>query len=168
MRTALNKLFVFFCTGLWHGASLNFIVWGLINGGFLMLESYNILNTKKWPRFFRHFYAVLATILAFVFFRADDLGAACRFIGRMFDLSSFTSTGYSMFMAQLTPMYLTMLALAIVFSTPVIKVLRERLTAPRAAAAGESCAYVVSLLLLAVCIITLSSASYNPFIYFRF
>ncbi|HRR75896.1 MAG: MBOAT family protein [Ruminococcus sp.] len=168
VRTALNKLFVFFCTGLWHGASLNFIVWGLINGGFLMLESYNILNTKKWPRFFRHFYAVFVTILAFVFFRAEDLGTACRFIGRMFDPTSFSSTGYSMFMAQLTPMYLTMLALAILFSMPVIKVLRERLAAPKAAAAGESCAYVVSLLLLAVCIITLSSASYNPFIYFRF
>ena len=168
VRTALNKMIVFFCTGLWHGASLNFIVWGLLNGGFLMLESYNILNTKKWPRFFRHFYAVFVTILAFVFFRADDLGTACRFIGRMFDLSSLTSSGYSMFMAQLTPMYLTMLVLAVVFSMPVIGGIRTKLTAPKAAAAGESCAYVISLLLLAVCIITLSSASYNPFIYFRF
>ena len=52
LRTALNKLAVFFCTGLWHGASLNFIVWGLINGGFMMLESYKIINAFMYSKFF--------------------------------------------------------------------------------------------------------------------
>ena len=168
VRTALNKLFVFFCTGLWHGASLNFIVWGLLNGGFLMLESYKIINTQKWLRPFRHIYAVFVTIIAFVFFRADDLGTACRFIGRMFDPTNGNSTRTSMFMAQLTPMYLIMLGLAIIFSMPVIQSAKQKISSTKAASAADVCSYAVSLVLLAVCIITLSSASYNPFIYFRF
>jgi alginate O-acetyltransferase complex protein AlgI len=167
VRTAFNKLAVFFCTGLWHGASLNFIVWGLLNGAFMMLESYGILKPAKWLKPFRHFYAVLVTVLAFVFFRADDLPTACRFIGKMFSFSG-SSAQTSMLLSQLTPMYLIMFVLAIVFSTPVVKAAGKKLSAGKGAAAGEVCTYAVSLVLLAVCILTLSSASYNPFIYFRF
>ncbi|MBQ9899295.1 MAG: MBOAT family protein [Ruminococcus sp.] len=167
VRTALNKLAVFFCTGLWHGASLNFIVWGLLNGAFMMLESYGILKPANWLKPFRHVYAVLVTLLAFVFFRADDLPTACRFIGKMFSFSG-SSAQTSMLLSQLTPMYLIMLMLAVIFSTPVVKVIGKKLSAGKGAAAGEVCSYAVSLVLLAVCILTLSSASYNPFIYFRF
>lgn len=169
VRTALNKLFVFFCTGLWHGASLNFIVWGLINGGFLMLESYGIINTKKFPRFFRHFYTVLVTVIAFVFFRAETISDACCFIGKMFCMNAGGSEGFARFMLQLSPMYIVMLVMAVVFSMPVIKALHGRAERNgKSASAMEVCSYAVSLILLLICIITLSSASYNPFIYFRF
>ncbi len=169
VRTALNKLFVFFCTGLWHGASLNFIVWGLINGGFLMLESYGIINTKKFPRFFRHFYTVFVTVIAFVFFRAETISGACRFIGKMFCMNVGGSEGWSRFMLQLNPMYIVMLIMAAVFSAPVIKALQGRAeNGGKFTSAMEASSYIVSLMLLLICIITLSSASYNPFIYFRF
>ena len=168
MRTALNKLAVFFCTGLWHGASFNFIIWGLINGAFMMLESYNILKPSKWLRPFRHMYAVLVTILAFVFFRADTLPQACRFIGHMF-LPSGSSEKTAIFFSQLTPMYVIMFAAAVVFSMPVLEFLRKKAEAShKRLAAFEVGYYAVSVLLFAVCTVTLSSASYNPFIYFRF
>ena len=105
VRTAINKLIVFFCTGLWHGASLNFIVWGLLNGVFLMIESYGIINTKKWFRPLGHIYALLVTILAFVFFRADNLTIACQYIGHMFKPSG-GAMQWMMFIEQLTPLYL--------------------------------------------------------------
>jgi len=168
VRTALNKLFVFFCTGLWHGASLNFIVWGLINGLFMMLESYKILNTEKWLRPFRHIYTLLVTLLAFVFFRAENLSTACKYIGRMFSLSGNSSENTSLFLLQLTPMYIIMLVLACIFSVPVWQILRQKITSQKALSVGEACSYGVSIILLIVCIMTLSSASYNPFIYFRF
>lgn len=170
VRTAVNRIIVFFCTGLWHGASLNFIVWGLLNGLFLLLESAKIINIQKLPRFFRHFYTLFVTIIAFVFFRADTLGDACRFIGRMFT-PDFGKTGYTIFMSQLTPMYLMMLAAAVIFSMPVIRTASEKLRSSgsvRTAGAAEAVSYIASLVLLALCIVTLSSASYNPFIYFRF
>lgn len=168
VRTAMNKLIVFFCTGLWHGASLNFIVWGLLNGAFMMLESYSILQPKKWLRPFRHIYAVFVTLIAFVFFRADNLAEACRFIGKMFDPSAGGSAERSMLLSQLTPMFLIMLVMAVIFSMPVVQKLRGTLKSQRTAAAGEVCSYAVSLVMLFVCIAALSSASYNPFIYFRF
>lgn len=168
VRTALNKLIVFFCTGLWHGASLNFIVWGLLNGAFMMLESYGILKPKNWLRPLRHIYAVFVTVIAFVFFRADDLTEACRFIGKMFSPSAGGSAEHSMLLSQLTPMYLIMLAAAVLFSMPVIQTVRVRMKSQKSLAAGETCAYCVSLVMLLVCIASLSSAGYNPFIYFRF
>ncbi len=167
VRTAFNKLAVFFCTGLWHGASLNFIVWGLINGAFMMLESYRIINTEKWLKPFRHIYALFVTVLAFVFFRADNLSSAFEFIKHMFyGLGNSEST--AMFMSQITPMYLIMLILAIVFSMPVMHNIRKKAGIKRKVKTYEACTYVISLVLLGLCIITLSSASYNPFIYFRF
>ena len=169
VRTAVNKLIVFFCTGLWHGASLNFIVWGLLNGAFMMLESYKVLSPSEWKRPARHIYTMLVTILAFVFFRADTLGEACRFIGKMFVPSASVQQN-AVFMKQLTPMYIAMFVLAVIFSMPVVKTVKNKLTknGEKTAAAPEALSYIVSLGLLAVCIITLSSASYNPFIYFRF
>lgn len=167
-RTALNKLAVFFCTGLWHGASLNFIIWGLINGGFMMLESYKLINTEKWLKPLRHIYTVLVTILAFVFFRADTLGDACRFIGHMFNPTGGTSEKNAMFLSQITPVYVIMFAAAIIFSMPVWHTLRSKVKSKELLLYGETGSYVISLVLLAMCIITLSSASYNPFIYFRF
>ncbi len=164
LRTAVNKLIVFFCTGLWHGASLNFIVWGLINGAFMMIESYKIIKPEKWLRPFRHIYTMFVTVLAFVFFRADDLPTACRFIGHMFCPSGNTIQT-AMFMQNLTPMYLVMLVLAVLFSMPVVRIIGEK-TAKSAVC--EFCSYAVSLILLGLCILTLSSNSYSPFIYFRF
>ena len=168
IRTALNKLIVFFCTGLWHGASLNFIVWGLINGAFLMIESYKIINTEKWFRPFRHIYTLLVTLLAFVFFRADDISTACVYIGKMFSFSGSTPENKSLFMMQFTPMYVIMVILAIIFSVPVWQIIRSRIKSEKLISTGEMCSYIVSLVMLVLCILTLSSASYNPFIYFRF
>lgn len=168
VRTAFNKLFVFFCTGLWHGASLNFIVWGLINGAFMMIESYKIINTEKWFRPFRHIYTLSVTVTAFVFFRADNISSACRFIGKMFSPSHSNAESTAMFLQQLTPMYIIMFVLACIFSMPVWQTAGRKITSAKILSAGEICSYAVSLLLLIVCILTLSSASYNPFIYFRF
>lgn len=169
LRTALNKLAVFFCTGLWHGASLNFIVWGLINGGFMMLESYKILNTEKWYKPIRHIYTMLVVILAFVFFRADTLTDACIFIGRMFDPFSISeSSQTAMFLSQLSPLYIAVLIFAVIFSAPVWQTVRSKIKSQELLVYGEAGSYVISLVMLALCIVTLSSASYNPFIYFRF
>lgn len=167
VRTAFNKLAVFFCTGLWHGASLNFIVWGLLNGGFMMLESYNVINTEKWLKPFRHIYALLVTVLAFVFFRAETISDACRFIGHMF-VPSGNSVQTALFMRCLTPMYIIMLVMAVIFSIPITRKLREKASSEKLMSVCEYSSYGVSVLLLGLCILTLSSASYNPFIYFRF
>ncbi len=168
VRTALNKLIVFFCTGLWHGASLNFIVWGLINGLFLMLESYKIINIQKLFKPVRHIYTLFVTLLAFVFFRADNISTACKYIGKMFSFSGNSPENTSKFFMQLTPMYIIMFVLACIFSTPVWQIIRKKISSEKVISIGEICSYGMSIILLFICIMTLSSTSYNPFIYFRF
>ncbi|MBQ9079436.1 MAG: MBOAT family protein, partial [Ruminococcus sp.] len=94
----------------------------------------------------------------------------CRFIGKMFT-PDFGSVGHTLFMSQLTPMSLMMLVAAIIFSMPVIRTFSEKIRtsgSAKAIGAAETVSYIVSLVLLALCIVTLSSSSYNPFIYFRF
>ena len=73
-----------------------------------------------------------------------------------------------MFMSQLTPMYLIMLAAAVVFSAPVIPAIAKRAQGSKHAGVCEVCSYAVTAVLFLLCAVTLSSASYNPFIYFRF
>lgn len=167
VRTAFNKLIVFFCTGLWHGASLNFIVWGLLNGVFLMIESYKIINTEKWIKPLRHIYALFVTTLAFVFFRAENLATACRYIGHMFKPSGDIQQT-AMFMVQLTPLYIIVFVFAVVFSMPVMEKIQSKAKSGKSASVYEYSTYCVSMILLVLCILSLSSASYNPFIYFRF
>ena len=111
---------------------------------------------------------MLIVIVAFVFFRAETLTDACIFIGHMFNPFTISVGETAMFAQQLTPMYVTMLCCAVIFSMPVWQTIRGRIKSKELIVYGEAGSYLISLLMLFMCIVTLSSASYNPFIYFRF
>ena len=86
-RTVVNKMIVFVCTGIWHGASFNFLFWGIYHGFFLMLEEYIPFIGKKGGKlksFFQHVYALLVVCVGFVFFRADTMKQGCFWIREMF------------------------------------------------------------------------------------
>ncbi len=78
-RVYLNLVIVFFLCGLWHGASWNFVVWGLFHGTFLVIERMGLARRMaEWHQPFRHVYAMLVVLVSWVFFRADSLPAAWR------------------------------------------------------------------------------------------
>lgn len=175
-RTCLNKLIVFFCTGLWHGANWTFVLWGLYHGCFLLLETY-VPFTKKIPKVLSHLYALLVVCVGFVLFRADTIAQGFCFIGQMFGGFQFSGQSMSLLLQQLTPWFILMMIVAIIGAAP-IRPLADRI---RAGLYGSSVAlsstkwkvvqiglYVAAFLLLAWCIIRLSGSTYNPFIYFRF
>ncbi len=166
LRTGLNKLTVFLLTGLWHGASWNFAVWGLYHGSFLMLESYGALKPAKWPRALRHAYTLLAVTVGFVFFRAETMEHALTLIGCMFTAWSLSPAALAELSALVSPLCLVALAVAAFACTPVLHRFGERLFARRPAA--ECAVYIAALLLAVLCALCLSTAAYNPFIYFRF
>lgn len=166
-RTALNRMIVFFCTGLWHGAGLNFIVWGLLNGVLVTLEGKGTINPDKAPKPVGRVYTLMTTLIAFVFFRANTPEYAVRFIGKLFN-PVMSQEGTAVFFSLITPMYLIMLAAAVIFAMPVVKTVKSKLKPGRLSSAAEACSFALSLAVLAVCILTLSSSAYNPFIYFRF
>lgn len=168
IRTYVNKLIVFFCTGLWHGASWTFVVWGLYHGLFLLMEG--ILPIKKLPKVLGHIYTLVVVCAGFVIFRADTLYQGLTLIGKMFTGISFKTEAMSFALRQLNPLFLLVMVICIIASCPV-KVLGRRIPEQYREAACRILtpgAYAGSILLLVLCLLSLSSGTYNPFIYFRF
>lgn len=165
VRTNINKMIVFFCTGLWHGASWTFVIWGLYHGAFLMLES---ILPKKWkaPAFLRHLYTLLVVTVGFVFFRADTIGQGWRLVKAMFTGFTFTPVMVTSFLQMLNPLFLTMVVLGCAGAMPVKEWVEKRGGWLKGMLEGFS--YPVSLALLILSILSLSGGTYNPFIYFRF
>ena len=153
-RTVVNKMIVFVCTGIWHGASFNFLFWGIYHGFFLMLEEYIPFIGKKGGKlksFFQHVYALLVVCVGFVFFRADTMKQGCFWIREMFTDFGWKASAMSLTLQQLTPVYLVTLAAAL-----------------KKYKWYEGFTYVLSLAGFALCVLSLAGGTYNPFIYFRF
>lgn len=166
LRTGVNKLIVFLLTGLWHGASWNFAVWGLFHGAFLMLESYGILKPKRWPKLLRHAYTLLAVTIGFVMFRAENMGNALLILSKMFSGWTFGAEYSARLALLLTPLCAAALIASILACSPWASNIAKRVTISRPR--FEYAVYCAAFLLLIACIGCLSTASYNPFIYFRF
>lgn len=166
-RTCTNKIIVFFCTGLWHGANWTFVIWGLFHGLFLLLEL--ILPLKKLPKILRHVYTLLVVCIGFVIFRADTMTQALQVISQMFCGWDFSSVKMIFILEQLTPMFIFTFIVAIVGSTPLVEKIQKRWN--RESLAGvifQPASYIFTVILLFLCMLSLASGTYNPFIYFRF
>ncbi|MBQ8883019.1 MAG: MBOAT family protein [Oscillospiraceae bacterium] len=167
LKTYRNKLIVFFCTGLWHGANLTFILWGMIHGVVMIIEQkFKLDRTEKFTAL-RRIYTLIVVCLTFVIFRADSVSYALSYIGKMFSGFTYSSEISAMFINILNPLYITVFSFAVVLSTPVYRVLSKKLC-DKNSVAFDIVSYTVSLSLLVLCILNLSASSYNPFIYFRF
>ena len=158
-RTIFNKLIVFMATGIWHGANLTFLVWGLFHGLFITLEY------KKWiplkNKVFSHIYTMLIVICGFVIFRANTIKQAGHLLLTMFTGFQIVSGEWVLIAKLLTPYNTLCLFAAVVLSAPVSVKIKERLKIPVVS-------YAASILLLVICVMNLATSSYNPFIYFRF
>lgn len=168
LRTAVNLIVVFFCTGLWHGAEWTFVVWGMIHGVFLMLERLGVIKADKLPRWLAHLYTVLIAVTAFTIFRAQTLPQGFDFIAKMF--TGFTTNIQTeAFLAQTLNLRVIVIGAAgIIGSTPLLKKAYEALKRRFEGRVFEMGSMAATLALLLVCMMALSGQLYNPFIYFRF
>lgn len=170
-RTVLNTFIVWALTGLWHGASWNFLMWGLWFFAFLILERFFL---KKWLEkipILSNLYLLVVVLLGWVIFRFTDLRLGLTLIASLFGangnaLTSFTAETILMNHAWL-------LIVCIIASTPLPKLLHQRVeTFVRAHGAGTMW-NILFYSILPVMLLLLSTAglvgnSYNPFIYFQF
>lgn len=169
IRTVCNKLTVFFLTGFWHGANFTFIVWGMIHGICQMLETYQIIPTKKkWFRPFGHLYTMLVTVLAFVIFRADSLSKGLTLIGNMLTGVEGVSSVNAEIRSCMSVLFAVSFCFAVILSAPVCRIIGSKIAKTKYAALYEHICSCGSLLLFILCVLSLVSSSYNPFIYFRF
>lgn len=174
VRTVLNKIIVFFLTGLWHGANWTFIVWGLFHGFFLLLEEF-IPKIKKLPKFILHIYTIVTVTVGFVIFRADTLCYAISFIIKMFSGFDFSPPKMSLAIHPLTPFFIVMFITAIICCGPLKKLsvkISDLQNSTKALTRREGIIQVLTFIAAVViftwCIIRLAGGTYNPFIYFRF
>ena len=159
-RTWVNRFLVFFATGLWHGASWNFVLWGLWHGLFSVLEDCGALPVKRFKgRLTGRVYTLLVVVLGFTLFRADTLAQAGAMFAAMFTGVGLEWAGTAAVCARLTPVFLLTLAFALALSFPVSKRFQTK---------NDTVTFAGALVLLVLCMFNLSAGTFNPFIYFRF
>jgi alginate O-acetyltransferase complex protein AlgI len=165
-RTYLNLFIVFFATGLWHGASWNFVVWGLFHGFFIVFEriGFDKILTKFWTPI-QHFYTLLIVIIGWVFFRSDNLESAVLFIKKMFIYSDGDEylNSYLTYFNINNELYFTFF-MALLFSLPSYKYFDSFLSKKNTTILRP----IIFILLLFISITYLASGTYNPFIYYKF
>lgn len=164
VREGLNKLIVFFLTGLWHGAQWTFVAWGLFHGLFIMLESYGVIKPEKWKfKPLRHVYTLLVVCLGFVLFRADSFAMAFEMIKAMFTGITVSNASFNLLVEMFDPFSVFCIIVGIFASMPIIQALKKRESSILSA-----CGYVSAFVLYIMCMISVVSSQFNPFIYFRF
>lgn len=162
-RTALNMLAVWALTGLWHGASWNFILWGLYYFVFLLVEK--LLGRErlmKVPAVLRHVCLLLIVLGGWIIFRLESLEQIGAAFAGLFRFEGTTAGFLLSHHDALYPLFLLIPACA--GCLPLAGWLRKKLP-PRLSEIGCTAG---DILLFALCVALLLGATYNPFIYFRF
>lgn len=159
-RQIFNILTVWLLTGLWHGASWNFVLWGGYYALLLIAEKLFLLKLlEKVPAFFRHICTMTAVILGWSLFYFEDFSQLMEFLPRL--VTPVSSAGAMHLLLAYLPLFLA----AAVGSTPLIKGLWKKLPDTMVLRVGKLLLLAACLML---CVAALASQSYNPFIYFRF
>jgi alginate O-acetyltransferase complex protein AlgI len=170
-KTYRNLLLVFFVTGLWHGASWNFIIWGLLHGFFLIIERLGFSKLLlRAPGFIGHVYTLSVVLIGWILFRSPDITYAVVYFKSM--LSITNGQNYSP-LIYFNSYVLTALLLGIVFTAPLRKYVHDSILSLTGETKIPGILYryvnsILTLLLFTLCLIELAQNSYNPFIYFRF
>lgn len=178
VKTYRNLVAVFFLCGLWHGASWNFVIWGMFHGLFSVIERFRLgkLLTER-SRVVSHLYTLLVVMVAWVFFRASTLPGAIGYLKAMAGLSPHAGPEANLALYWDLKTALALIC-GVIGSMPIIPWMAERrrqwLESGRrgliAVDAGlDALIHLVALpLVFVLCAMFLASGTHNPFIYFQF
>lgn len=150
LKWTRNLLFVWALTGLWHGASYNFILWGVYYGVLLWIEK--VFFKQIDHQWFNHFYTIFFVLIGWVLFAFEDLSVLFTYLKSMFDFSTIIS---NVGLYQLSSFGLLLVIEIALCHPKVMKVMMKS-------------NHLVCLVMFILCICYLIDGSYNPFLYFRF
>ncbi len=157
-RLIINLFVVWLLTGIWHGAEWSFVVWGLMYFVLLCIEKL----TGKTYRIFGHIYTLFFVVMGWVLFRADDMGSAFKYFEAMFSIGQ---TGFDgMFWGYFTQ-NIPLIIFGIMGCVPLVPKINSYISKFRIYPLIRVTAY---LCVLVLCLASLVTSSYNPFIYFNF
>lgn len=162
-RTLLNLAIVWLLTGLWHGASWNFVLWGAYFGVLLILEK---LFLKQWieklPAFFQHVYTLGLVLISWIIFELVDLSSIATYLGVMLGFKAKCFIDMT-FLYQFKNNFLLLVLLCLAATPFISNKIKKR---------NESKPIVLAPIvmggLVILCLMYIVDASYNPFLYFRF
>ena len=160
-KTIRNLIIVWFCTGFWHGASWNFVLWGLYFAAWLILERYVLRNVlEKTPAAVKHLYTLIVVFVGWGLFAIVDLRQCGDYLAACFGAAPLWSAADLFRLAS----YAVTLTALVIAATP----LGQRLWARLPAKADRVATPILMAASLVVCTAYLVDGSYNPFLYFRF
>ena len=161
VKTIRNLIIVWFCTGFWHGASWNFVLWGLYFAAWLILERYVLRGVlEKIPKVIKHVYTLIVVFVGWGLFAMVDLSVCGDYLATCFGGGPLWSAADGF---RLRSYAVTLIALVLASTA-----LGQRLWAKLPRRAEALFTPVLMLLSLLVCTAYLVDGSYNPFLYFRF
>ena len=160
-RTVLSLTVVWFFTGLWHGASWNFVLWGVMLLGFILLEKFCIGNFLKEHKVLSHVYLLFVIPQTWVIFRITRLKDVGAYFSRLFPLFGAHSAISAQDVLKLLSSYWWLLLLAIFFCLPQPRRFYEKHR-------GSLLVQLPLFLLFWVCVYFIATSSGNAFLYSRF
>ena len=165
LKQIRNIFIVWFLTGFWHGASWNFIIWGLYYFALLMIEKLFLLKKlEKAPAFVSHIYTLFFVVFGWLLFVFEDLSAGAVYLGNMFGVGTDTfASGLDIYNLVRNIAFLAVLVLA---STPLPKKIYAHLV--ERSRAVRIVMSVVGILAVILSLAYLVNSSYNPFLYYKF
>ena len=163
-KTYRNLMIVFLCTGIWHGASWNFIFWGCTHGILIIIERLFLLKYLEKSSIISRIYLMTTIVTTWLFFTIEDFSKIIIYLKKMYFISGTSGILHlNVFMSLET---VTILVLAIIFSVPWHRIIIIK--TPKTVTIANYLNTIFLLVLFLLCISNLASETYNPFIYFRF
>ena len=156
IRLYVNLFMVWFLTGFWHGASYNFILWGLYFFILISIEKAGLLKVLEKNKIISHIYAVFFIIIGWAIFAVVDLGQLKIILQKMFTINIDNQWMYYIKNYGIT------FIVAIIFSTPLIKNLYNKFIK------SDILNTIILITIFLICVAYLVDSTYNPFLYFRF
>lgn len=179
-RWIFNIFVVWFITGLWHGSSWNFVLWGLYFGVLLVLEKEFLLKIISKSKVFSHIWALFFIIYGWVIFTRESVTDMWEYTKALFGGYGMVGIGDTnavtlLQRADVNMIFIIAFSAAIVFSTPIAKKIGEVVCEKVKKTSGSFLSLsmgvlydVVLFIILLLCTVQLALGAYNPFIYFRF
>ena len=168
MHKYLNLFLVWFCTGMWHGASWNYIIWGLYFGLFILIEQ--LLGKKRMkaiPAVITHIYSKIVIIVGFGIFYFENFSQLGDFFKNLVGANNNALTDTITTTSMVNNCFL--IAVALIACFPVGAFVNKLFDKTKGTIAlGQTLKVIYCLGLLIVCSLLLVDATSNPFLYFRF
>ena len=166
LKNIRNIFIVWLLTGFWHGASWNYLIWGIYFGIILLIEKFILKDfLEKLPNILKHTYSIILILIGWLIFAFEKFNVLKAFTTKLIGINTKLYSSDTIFFLK---NYFLIFVIAILFSTPIGKIIKEKIEKSKYKGFFGIIMFISYLLLFIITISFLVSDTYNPFLYFRF